>query len=82
MPLRFYRRFPYQKLASHRAADCVVGSRTLDTNTSAFIVGDPRDRIWQQPGAARLKGKRNGDYWHGGRTKEMIEVWKLIKSLR
>jgi hypothetical protein len=28
------------------------------------------------------EGKRNGNYRHGGRTKEMIEVWKLIKSLR
>ena len=28
----------------------VVGSRTLDTDASAFIVGDPRGRIWQQPG--------------------------------
>jgi hypothetical protein len=27
------------------------------------------------------EGKRNGNYRHGG-TKEMIEVWKLIKSLR
>jgi hypothetical protein len=26
------------------------------------------------------EGKRNGNYRHGGRTKEMIEVWKLIKS--
>ena len=28
------------------------------------------------------EGKRNGNYRHGGRTKEIIEVWKLIKSLR
>jgi hypothetical protein len=28
------------------------------------------------------KGKRNGNYRHGGRTMKMIEVWKLIKSLR
>jgi hypothetical protein len=28
------------------------------------------------------EGKRDGNYRHGGRTKEMIEVWKLIKSLR
>jgi hypothetical protein len=28
------------------------------------------------------KGKRNGNYRHGGRTKEMIEVWKPIKSPR
>jgi hypothetical protein len=28
------------------------------------------------------EGTRNGNYRHGGRTKEMIEVWKLIKSLR
>ncbi len=28
------------------------------------------------------EGKRNGNYRHGARTKEMIEVWKLIKSLR
>ena len=28
------------------------------------------------------EGKRNGNYYrHGCRTKEMIEVWKLIKSL-
>jgi hypothetical protein len=28
------------------------------------------------------EGKRNGNYRHGATTKEMIEVWKLIKSLR
>ncbi len=28
------------------------------------------------------EGERNGNYRHGARTKEMIEVWKLIKSLR
>jgi hypothetical protein len=28
------------------------------------------------------EGKWNGNYRHGCRTKEMIEVWKLIKSLR
>jgi len=28
------------------------------------------------------EGKRNGNYRHGGRTKEMIELWRLIKSLR
>jgi hypothetical protein len=28
------------------------------------------------------EGKQNGNYRHGGRTKEIIEVWKLIKSLR
>ena len=32
------------------AGDRVLGSRTLDTNASAFIVGDPRGRIWQLPG--------------------------------
>jgi hypothetical protein len=26
------------------------------------------------------EGKRNVNYRHGGRTKEMIEVWMLIKS--
>jgi hypothetical protein len=31
---------------------------------------------------ARPEGKRNGNYRHGGRTKEIIEVWKFIKSLR
>jgi hypothetical protein len=28
------------------------------------------------------EGKGNGNYRHGGRTKEMIKVWKLIKLLR
>jgi hypothetical protein len=28
------------------------------------------------------EGKRNGNYRHGARSKEMIELWKLIKSLR
>jgi hypothetical protein len=28
------------------------------------------------------KGKRNGNYRHGDRMKEMIELWQLIKSLR
>jgi hypothetical protein len=28
------------------------------------------------------EGQRNGNYRHGGKTKEMIEVWKFIKSLR
>jgi hypothetical protein len=30
--------------------DRVVGSRTLDTDASAFIVGDPRGRFYQQRG--------------------------------
>ena len=30
--------------------DRVVGSRTLDTDASAFIVGDSRGRFWQQHG--------------------------------
>jgi hypothetical protein len=28
------------------------------------------------------EGKRNGNYRHGCRTKEMIEVWKLIIKYR
>jgi len=32
--------------------------------------------------AVTPKGKTNGNYLHGCRTKEMIEVWRLIKSLR
>jgi hypothetical protein len=27
------------------------------------------------------EGKRNGNYRHDCSTKEMIEIWKLIKSL-
>jgi hypothetical protein len=27
------------------------------------------------------EGKRNGNYRHGARTKEMIELWRFIKSL-
>ena len=30
----------------------------------------------------RTGGQRNGNYRHGARSKEMIELWKLIKSLR
>ena len=30
----------------------------------------------------RAEGKRNGNYRHGARSKETIELWKLIKSLR
>jgi hypothetical protein len=36
---------------------------------------------WSVCGGAP-EGKRNGNYRHGGKTKEMIEVWQLIKSLR
>jgi hypothetical protein len=39
-------------------------------------LGDPSSRYYSS------EGKRNGNYRHGGRTKEIIEVWKLIKSLR
>ena len=35
-----------------------------------------------RPRGGAPEGKRNGNYRHGCRTKEMIEVWKLIKSLR
>jgi hypothetical protein len=28
------------------------------------------------------EGKRNGNYRHGGRTKEIIGLWRFIKSLR
>jgi hypothetical protein len=47
--------------------------------------GGPRGCIVCRMHGARggaPEGKRNGNYRHGGRTKEMIEVWKLIKSLR
>jgi hypothetical protein len=37
--------------------------------------------VGQSAGGAP-EGKRNGNYRHGGKTKEMIEVWQLIKSLR
>jgi len=30
----------------------------------------------------RAKGKRNGNYKHGARSMETIELWKRIKSLR
>ena len=32
-----------------------------------------------RPRGGAPEGKRNGNYRHGCRTKEMIEVWKLIK---
>jgi hypothetical protein len=28
------------------------------------------------------EGERNGNYRHGARSKETMELWKLIKSLR
>jgi hypothetical protein len=41
------------------------------------------DRLsFPRPRGGAPEGKRNGNYRHGCRTKEMIEVWKLIKSLR
>ena len=39
-------------------------------------------KVCRMHGAGAPEGKRNGNYQHGGRTKEMIEVWKFIKSLR
>jgi hypothetical protein len=33
-------------------------------------------------GGGAPEGKRNGNFKHGARSKETIEFWKLIKSLR
>ncbi len=32
--------------------------------------------------AAGPEGERNGNYKHGARSKEMIQLWKFIKSLK
>jgi hypothetical protein len=32
-------------------------------------------------GGGAPTGKRNGNYQHGGRSKETIELWRLIKLL-
>jgi hypothetical protein len=32
-------------------------------------------------GGGAPTGKRNGNYKHGGRSKETIELWRLIKLL-
>jgi hypothetical protein len=34
------------------------------------------------PRGGAPEGKRNSNYRHGARTTEMIEVWKLLKTLR
>jgi len=41
-----------------------------------------RSRYRQDARGGAPEGKGNGNYRQGGKTKEMIEVWQLIKSLR
>jgi hypothetical protein len=66
------------KTALHQIA-ALNEALTLAVSLLRVAVGAVRSKRTGQP---FREGKRNGNYRHGGRTNEMIEVWKLIKSLR
>jgi hypothetical protein len=67
---------------AHDAPRCKARSkRTGQPCRSPAVRGWKVCRMHGARGGAP-EGKRNGNYRHGGRTKEMIGVWKLIKSLR
>ena len=67
---------------AHAAPRCTARSKRTGKRCRA-----PAVRGWQvcRMHAARggaPEGKRNGNYKHGARSKETIELRKLIKSLR
>lgn len=67
---------------AHAAPRCTARSkRTGKPCRSPAVRGWKVCRMHGARGGAP-EGERNGNYRHGARTKEMIEVWKLIKSLR
>jgi hypothetical protein len=67
---------------AHPAPRCTARSKRTGQPCRAPAVKDWK--VCRMHGACggAPEGKRNGNYRHGARTKEMIEVWKLIKSLR
>jgi hypothetical protein len=66
---------PYQ-----RWSDGIVGPRKV---VQAEVING-RKKVCRMHGArgGAPEGKRNGNYRHGARSKETIELRKLIKSLR
>jgi hypothetical protein len=47
----------------------------------AFNIAEGWSRDDTEDIAGAPEGKRTGNYRHGGRSKETIELWKRIKSL-
>lgn len=68
-----------------RAEHEVVSNR-FGTCQRYCLVVHQRCEVGRSAGSSALggapKGKRSGNYRHGARSKETIELWKLIKSLR
>jgi hypothetical protein len=57
----------------------VAGSTALDDSIGAL---NSLPRELRNTMASTPDGTRNGNYKHGARSKETIQLWKLIKSLK
>jgi hypothetical protein len=67
---------------AHDAPRCTAKSkRSGQPCRSPAVRGSKVCRMHGAQGGAP-EGKRNGNYRHGARTKEIMGLWKLLKSLR
>jgi hypothetical protein len=71
---------PMQKV--HAALRCRARSKRTGQRCKAPAVRG--FRVCRMHGArgGAPEGERNGNYRHGARTKEVIALWRLIKSMR
>jgi hypothetical protein len=74
---------PMQNLQkAHAAPRCQATSKRTGQRCKAPAVRG--FRVCRMHGArgGAPEGERNGNYRHGGRSKETIALWKLIKGMR
>ena len=67
---------------AHAAPRCTAKSKRTGKPCCAPAVQGYRVCRMHGARGGAPEGKRNGNYRHGARSKETIELWKLIKSLR
>jgi hypothetical protein len=67
---------------AHATPRCRARSKRTGQPCGAPAVGGWSVCRMHGAGGGAPEGKRNGNFKHGARSKETIEFWKLIKSLR
>jgi len=68
--------------SAHAAPRCTAKSKRTGKPCHAPAVRGFGVCRMHGAGGGAPEGKRNGNYRHGTRSKETIELWKLIKALR
>jgi hypothetical protein len=71
---------PMQK--AHAALRCQAKSKRSGLRCKSPAVRGYRVCRMHGARGGAPEGERNGNYRHGARTKEAIELWRFIKSLR